>query len=274
MNCKLILHDLRCGLLRKKYLLIPIFFFIPMMAARAYCRSGFHGGFTADFLLCSFRGMLPVLGGDLLGTTVSTTEWMSVVGGCLFLNLDYCLYDLKTSGHQLMIRSGKRVGWYFSKCLWNVCSCLLYFLIMVLMGLLFSAMCGASWNSLHAGEVTSLMYFGVSPIETLKTWEQLTIGLLFPFLTVLSLSLLEMTLCLFVRPVYSFLAVISLMAVSVQIASPLVIGNGAMGIRNAIFWFDPLYRWQTFLSCLALIGGSLLAGAVRIKRMDVLGLKE
>ena len=145
---------------------------------------------------------------------------------------------------------------------------------MVLMGLLFSAMCGASWNSLHAGEVTSLLYFGVSPIETLKTWEQLTIGLLFPFLTVLSLSLLEMTLCLFVRPVYSFLAVISLMAVSVQIASPLVIGNGAMGIRNAIFWFDPLYRWQTFLSCLTLIGASLLAGGVRIKRMDVLGLKE
>ena len=119
---KLLRHDLRCGLLRWRYLLVPALVLLPCIVCRSEVVLTGAPGTWMDYMLYCFKGSLPLNASSEL-TLALPTFWLLAMAGCLLLNLDYLLSDLTQAGQQIIFRSGKRRGWYLSKCVWNLCSC-------------------------------------------------------------------------------------------------------------------------------------------------------
>ena len=274
MTLYLIKHDLRQGLGRKRYFFLPLLFLLPLGTCYYISKVRQLTGTFPDFLISCFAGIGPVEAGGFPPKAAEIPiGWLMSMGGCLYINLDYILYDLMESGQQVIIRTGRRIRWFLSKCLWNICSCLMMFGILIVVTALATIISGGEMSLSRVTKVGAEVYRGFLDIErtgALKIW---TIGVFIPLLAVMSLSMLEMSLCLFMKPVFSFLICLSLLGISAYINSPWMIGNGAMGIRLLIFVESGISIWIPVLVSGVLIAGSIIVGLIRFKKMDILGDK-
>ena len=262
----LVKHDLRCGLIRWPYLLTPVFF----APALFFVLSGAWEANYTDFLMSVFEGGQILPPDALFGVPLG---WVVPMSGCLLINLGYFLQDLTGPGHQVLLRSGTKRGWFLSKCLWNLLSCLVYFAVFLFMALVFELLKGGELLPLRLGEVVRYSHGRMFRQEPTAA-QIMVITVFLPFLTVFAFSLLQMVLCLFIRPILAFLACISLMMLSVAVASPFMLGNGAMWLRNRWMYWGELRTGELIIGCLLWIAVSFAAGLIRIKHVDVLGTKE
>lgn len=272
---KLFLHDLRCGLLRWRYLAVPVLFVFYCVSCMLMLNQRELPGTWIDYLMYCFDGSeLPDYNSGVLYFAVPVL-WLLSVGMCLFLNLDYFLQDLSLSGQQVLIRCGSRVKWFLSKAAWNLCSTVWYFLLIGAMALVFTLARGGALSTAPTGELAMrvLEIFDFEVIR-LTAWQGFVICLLLPFLTVATLNMLEMALCLFLPPVVSFISCIAVLMLSVYVQSPFILGNGAMAMRSAYViegGVDPLWAGVT---AVAILFVSVIAGALRFRQMDILNQED
>lgn len=279
---KVLGHDLRCGLLRRRYLLIPLLVLMACISLGSIMRfRGFQGTWL-DFMLYFFKGRAPIVNPDPSEVIFLPFEWLLVTGGCLFLNLDYLLLDLTNAGQQVIVRSRDRRGWYLSKCVWNLCGTGLYFVLLALTAAVAVWWYGGEFSFFNTPALSPTV-FGEVIVDNvaLTAWQGLVAGVLLPFLSLAALNMLQMTLCLALKPVLSFLICQGLLVLAVYWNSPLSLGIGAMVMRNG--WVgteaagpgmggvDPLIT--------ALVAGGILiicviAGTVRFRHTDILGMEE
>ena len=150
-----------------------------------------------------------------------------------FIIGNYPVNDLYDYAPQVLIRTRNRARWWFEKCIWNVASVLLFYLI--LLGVTFVV-------NLIAGGVVSLTasadilteFFGATE-QTVNNGELALAAFLLPVLTSIALSLVQMVLMLCVKPVYSYLSIIVLLVSSAYFMTPFLPGNYAMLWRNAVW---------------------------------------
>lgn len=257
---KLILHDLRFGLLRPAYLLAPLVTLVPGYLYRSLCRYTSARGSWLDFLFFLFRGQSYGLLEPL------PIDWLLAAGFCLILNLRFFLQDLTQNGQQLMVRSGSRERWFLSKCVWNLASCFLYFCILGACGVLI-----AGGNAVLSTTPDLLgMLLNTAPRPVLSAAQSVIGGMILPYLTVAALSLLEMTLSMAVKPILALILCLGLMVLSVLHNSGWILGTGAMTLRNR--WVVPGGVSAASVTAVAL-GTILLCvifGAAFFRRMDIL----
>lgn len=228
-----------------------------------------------DYMLLTFKGMIPVRASGPLDSVTLPFSWLLVVGACLYVNLDYLLLDLTNNGQQVMIRSRSRRGWFLSKCVWNLAATAVYFLFIGLVELAFVVVTGGQ-VSLESTKECYLGIFGLAAFEPvqLSLRQGLILGLLIPYLTVAALSMLQMTLCLMVKPVVSFLVCMALLVLAVYVDSPFALGNGAMTIRSNIVASDGQDPIVAVLTAIGIITVCMIVGTVAFKHSNVLGSKE
>lgn len=274
---KLFAHDLRCGLRRWRYAAAIPLFVLPCLLGRTEMAVAENTGATyLDYLLFCLRGVKSVSfvleGNENIRLPIL---WLMVMGGCLFLNLDYLLGDLTLSGQQVIVRSGNRRSWYLSKCLWNLCATALYLTIGYVTVLLFTLLVGdkATWES--TAELAPFVFREVvfAPLG-LTAGQGALLTLLLPLITLAALSMLEMTLCLLVRPVISFLICMLLLVVAVFWDSPLALGIGAMTYRSE--WIMPggIHAGPAALVALVVIAACIIVGCRCFQYTDLIGLEE
>ena len=99
----LVAHDLRCGLLRKRYLAAVGIAAVQCaqctILLNGYARMGLlprPGGTWMDYLLFMYMGNPAVKIEGIQNAFNVPIWWLLMVGGCLYLNLDYLLYDCPT----------------------------------------------------------------------------------------------------------------------------------------------------------------------------------
>ncbi len=272
---KLLRHDLRCGLLRWRYpvaalaVVFSCLLFFNRMNIREVVPS------WMDYVLASFQGSPPVDSGLPQDVLSLPYDWLLTVGACLFINLDYMLLDLTNNGQQVIVRSRSRRGWFLSKCAWNLAATALYLLLVGFVILMFTLITGGTLSPENTGD-GYLMTFGWAGFEPalFSPWETLLLGLGLPYLTLAALSILEMTLCLVVRPVISFFLCIAMLILAIYVDSPFVLGNGAMAARSSLIAETGQPPLAVALTCLAVIAVCMIAGSAIFKRSDVLGSKE
>ena len=261
---KLFRHDIRCGILRWRYLLILVLFCLPCFSGWIAIRNAGLEGTWGDYIMNCFKGIGPPL--DMEGFEFPI-QWFLVMGGGLFLNLDYPLNDLTRAGQQVIIRAMSKKSWYFSKCAWNLLSCAVYILLGMGMAFLFALFSGGGLvlTNTHAVTESALLIPGAGQ---LGMWSFLLVAVILPCLTITAFSMLQMTLCLVMKPILGALVCICLQIISLFVDSPLFIGNGAMVARSGVLiqgCQDPMLG---ILACLTVIGISMVVGVVRFQRMD------
>lgn len=261
---KLFCHDLRSGLLRWRYLFVPLLFFLPCFMGWTDMYNAKCVGSWMDYILCCFKGIPPILNMEDFAFPI---QWFLVMGGCLFLNLDYPLNDLTEAGQQVIIRSVSKKSWFLSKCVWNLLSCVVYILLGMLTALIFAVCSGGSASLVNTPSIC-ISVLEIPCSDTLTVAQALTAAVGLPLLTLMALNMLQMVLCLMMKPVFSFLICICLLIMSLLINSPYVLGNGAIMVRSGILMEGGLDPVVTGLTCLVVIGVGIVAGIIRFDRMD------
>lgn len=267
---KLFSHDLRCGLRRKRYLLmLPIF----ALACASFLRvvKGMPGITWMDWVFHLFAGMEPpVIGsGEAI---VLPLGFLAVMGGALLVNLDFLIADLTASGQQVLIRCGSRRGWFLSKCLWNLVSCGVYFAGVLLVAAVF---CLATGGEAALTNTPAAQYweFPFTQVRPLSAGQCLLIGIALPYLTMAALSAAQMTLCLFCKPVLAFLSCSGALLVSLYFDAGWIPGSGAILIRTSLFG-GSVEPGTAIIVDLALLLGSAIAGTIRFRKQNILSAEE
>ena len=198
--------------------------------------------------------------------------WFLIMGGSLYLQLDYLLEDLTEAGQQVIVRTVSRRGWFLSKCAWNLLTCAAMVAAGMVTALVFAWLSGGSAALTNTPDVTGRT-LGCYVEVPMTIMQGLWIGAVLPYLTVAAFSQLQMSLCLFCKPIISFLICVSGLVVSLLFCVPWLPGNGAQTMRSSLLG-SQLQPEVLTAACLILLLAGVIAGVVRFDRMDLLRYEE
>lgn len=263
---KLLRHDLRKGLTRKRYLAVPLFFASASLVCGFQIPGGFPTpGFMDRFLFC-FKGLPPLENPQNFQLPVL---WFLILAGCLFLNLDYLLDDLTQEGQQVMIRAVSRRGWYLSKCVWGLLSCGLFMILGILTCFIITLLSGGKLSLIN-DPLVSQVSLGVWADQPLKATEAVLIGMVLPYLTLVGFNQLQMTLCLYMKPILSFLICVCGLVGALLFSFVWIPGNGAVTVRSDLLTPGLHRPIPLLITALCFWAAGIIAGSVRFRRMDLL----
>lgn len=275
---KLLKFDLKNGLLRQYKIYAILFvtmicafidFSIRMMEIRA---GGLYGDGTASlgtFLFYVFGGMekyIPSPDNPFLFPAL----WLLVLIQVLFSTLYYPFNNLEGIGSVMLVFSGKRKYWWFSKCIWNLCSVLLCFMIIFISGILGSLICGNE-ISFSVGPYAQGLFQKVEWIANPKDMNILYYFSVAPFIVAVTISLFQMMLSLIIKPIFSFWVSIFLLVGSAYYVSPAMIGNYAMAVRADILSTVGVNAATGMAICIAAIIITVLFGNWLFGKYNILG---
>lgn len=270
---KVFLHDIRSGLFRRRYFVAALLF--PLSALHLWDILRFESDKATwmDFMLYIFKGSEPLSAMNTQEHLKLPISWIMVIGGCLLLNLDYFLNDMTTTGQQILIRCNSRKCWFLSKCAWILLSCIVYCGIGMIAILFLTISAGGDLSIINTPALTQKIYLLSEPV-TVTSMEAICIGIVLPLQTIIALCMLQMTLSLFIKPIFSFLTCICLLVLAIYVNSPFIIGNGAMTLRTGLVPEKSMDLFAAGLACVAVTILSVVIGLLRFCHMDILGVEE
>ncbi|MBO6159017.1 MAG: hypothetical protein J6P72_07140 [Firmicutes bacterium] len=274
MSYRLIKRDLK-RILKVKNLWMFVFFLISSALCYGNAAILQISPSWLDYILAVFAGRYPVeVNISQPFSDLPPLHWLVSVEGILFLSLDYPLEDLSGEGMQILLRAGSKRKWYLSKCVWNVCNCLVYFLFMLFSGLIWTLFSKGILSLKDYTDVSNMVYeWSIDP--DIVTIQMLWIsGILMPFLTVAALNLFQMSLCLYTKPVFAFMVTTAALIISDYYESPYFIGNLGMGIRVLAYLESGYSVIQLMIIPLVWVCVSVVAGSIRCRRMDILSRED
>lgn len=194
--------------------------------------------------------------------------WTILVLWILFSTLYYPFSDLNGIGKHLMIISGSRNTWWFSKCVWTVATVIVQMFIVLLACTFSSALFGARL-SMQAN------YYSLQDLDIVFTdivhnnwnmWPHLL-----NFCTVLiALCLLQLLISLITKPFYSFLAVFAYCLSATYIQTPFLLGNYMMTARSSKVVIGGVNNADGIVISIWIIVLTVLIGANYFCRSDIL----
>lgn len=220
-----------------------------------------------DFLMYLFAGMKPYVPSPTEGFSFPI-KWFLLYSLLFYSTLYFPQKDLQTTGINVMARTGKRISWWISKCIWNGSFVLLAYIAMIGTVVTFCA-----WKDVPIEMDLSM----ISIVDILRVEEPfhmiqkeaiLTLTVL-PFVTAMGISLFEMTLTLFVNPLFAFLIVEVVLVASAYSTVGIFVGNYMMAVRSEFILEEGYVMWQGFAIVGGLIVASIFIGCLKFKRYDL-----
>jgi hypothetical protein len=274
---KLAYYDLKNGFLQeyKKFLLVPaafsVFCFTLYFSHVRRMGTGTVGS-LGDFLLYIFGGMKEYI--------PSKTEafrfpaiWILLLLFLAYITLYYPYNDLMGYGQNVLVRSAGRRRWWLSKCVWNMLSVAAFFVLGWLTVFLFCLLSGMPLSL----EISKYMYDSIFVLNSeTALYPKLITGALLglPLLSMVSISLLQMLLSLWIKPIYSFGVTAVILLSSAYYLQPFMIANYAMPIRNAAVVANGVHL-HTGTAVMALLGiAASVSGGLAFKQYDIINKED
>lgn len=265
--CKLIHHDLRCGLFRVKYLLVALITSIPLI--QYFQRLHLHNisGTLGDCLLYLFRGEQAI---SLLSSGNHKIEapilWILLISTSPAIHIDYFLRDLTSNGQQIIIRCQSRNRWMLAKCIWAMAGGFLYDLIIFV--------CAVVGCILMKQEISFSMTPSVADILLemgIVSSEQVEFtAVLKPLIAFQSINLLQIMLQLFIHPIAAFVICFAVLLFSLYSPVQWIPCMGAIALRNISFPIAEAESWIPTISGLVTQIICVILSIWRFSSMDLL----
>lgn len=195
--------------------------------------------------------------------------WILIYLLLLYFTLYYPYNNLEENGQNILVRSGGRTLWWISKCCWAVLTVAIYFAVSwivltvacKLSGIPLSTRLSPNiWKFLEMRDTAPYLYPENLNLEIF----------VLPFLVMTSLSLLQMTVSLFIRPIYSYIITAIIVLSSSYYQSPWLLGNYAMPVRSSRMIENGVNPYIGIAFSLALTICSFAVGIVKFKKYDIL----
>lgn len=275
---KLITYDLKYSIWSKWPWLLLSFFvtligcvsfiaiYTPMREYEAV-EFGRHWQITlGDFLFYVLGGSREYTLSELTNFTFPAV-WMAIYTIHAYAAFDWFAKDLRGMGQHILLHSKRRTIWWISKCVSNITLTVLSFFVMLGIIFLFAGWSGAEFSLNISSPIYKLLF--VVEADTIPPYA-LICALLLSLLVCIAISLLEQTLCLFMKPIFSFMIAMGVLLASTYKKTGFLIGNFLMLSRNGDLVLDGIsVAFGYVLACSTIIG-SLLVGTWLFKRYNIL----
>lgn len=276
---KLFRFDLQNGIIKKIYLLL-----IPFLLSLIACLDlhnrvlaiNSHDYFSRQFST-SLGNYLGYIYGGMAEYSIGENipfvfpiRWIIVFFSILFITLNYPYNDMQSVGQQILIRTKGRSLWWLSKCGWNICCTIFFHLIIGLSAILFCYITGDKIVSGIDIELMNVMFETNRETQVSETGILPLYILLLPIAISIGINLCQMTLSLFIKPMFSFVFVSLFMLLSAYFMSPFWIGNYAMPIRYDLMHTNGIVMRNGIVISLALITLSIIIGLISFRYYDII----
>ena len=198
--------------------------------------------------------------------------WMLTILLVAYFSISFPYKDLMGVGKHLLVASGSRYLWWFSKCIWVLLSILVFFLTAAAALVLWTLLTGGTLSFDISPGLPALL--GVDEF-LLKPWPwDVRAFFVSMILIITSLCLAQLLVSLILRPLFSFMLIVSVLLMSAYFQSPFLLGNFTMGARSAVFLTSGIDPYQGIVVGLCLCIGVTVTGALVFKQMDILNREK
>ncbi|WP_314064905.1 hypothetical protein [uncultured Vagococcus sp.] len=196
--------------------------------------------------------------------------WLVLYLSIAFILLNYPLRDFEGGGLQRLIRFQARYRWWVSKCAWNISCTMVLHLVFVCVLVILSIGQGIPiTREIHLDLIKLLFELDIRT-ELIQRFTIPVSILLAPLLLSIFLNLFQMLLSLFVKPVFSFFTITSVLLSSTYLLDTAAIGNYGMVLRYS--WVLPMgvsYPVGMVVSMIFIVL-SVITGWIRCHFFDIL----
>jgi len=219
---------------------------------------------TMDYIIYFFEGMLEYIPNE--NPFEIPIMFLSVNMIPILIIAYYPVNDFQERSKIIFTRTGNRSSWWYSKCIWNLMSIFIFYIILYLGIFIFSALRGTT-SFMPTAEILKLKYgvIGELSLTMLFLYE-----IILPILTTMALSLLQMTLSIIFSPIYGVVMQVLILIISAFYISPLLPGNYLMFMRNFLYREDGIRFIFSVMICLCISIFSIICGKVFVDRKDIL----
>ncbi len=275
--------DVRRSLLgkRKRFSVALLFFVLVTFACKisfsnAYLQSPeltpFATPTLGDFLLYAFGGCdLYIF--DLDRPFAIPFQWLLLILLAIYINFDLTEESSAGLNVQLLLRAGDKKQYWLSKILCITISTSLYFML----GVIVTLGCGSALGGVSSLEIDNLI-LNVMNLSSMVPREATSPAfiptLLMVWFAILTITLLQQLISLFIKPIGSFLVMAVFLFLSAYFMKPFFFGNYAMIIRNALLCEGGVDAAEGILILSLVSLASIAGGCVVYDRKDILSKGE
>lgn len=270
---KLAAQDVRYGLIGMwpgflgAFLLISFFFLVLHLRVQASFEGLVSLSFL-DFVVC-FTAGIPTYVFDPTDPFKIPAQWLMVYLLIAYSTLHYPSRDLSGIGMHIIVASGDRKHWWLAKCLWIALCVLAFFLIGITTAALWASITGGELGSSISNQALTALgfkkpYFTPQPLGIAGI-------VIVAMVATMSICYAQMLISILTRPLFGFIATISILFLSAFIQTPFLIGNYLMAARSSLFVMDGLDEWSGIVCSIAISVISIILGKTYFQNTDILG---
>lgn len=183
--------------------------------------------------------------------------------------LNYLQDDIQHGGIQVFTRLGNLKAWWYSKCVWNAITVIWYYIVGYAAWCLLCAATGKSLALCPNAQIFNA-FFSAELTDNYLSTQELFLGFIFlPALVSAALSLCQMALTLFIKPIFAFLISCIFFSFGVYYIHPVFFVNYAMPVRNSILGVYSFGSASGLLCCCAVSAIAVLIGKLRLSKYDI-----
>lgn len=225
-----------------------------------------------DFLLYAFGGCdLYIF--DLDRPFAIPFQWLLLILLAIYINFDLTEESSAGVNVQLLLRAGDKKQYWLSKILCITISTSLYFVL----GVIVTLGCGSALGGVSSLEIDNLILNVMnlsSMVPREATGPAFIPTLLMVWFAILTITLLQQLISLFIKPIGSFLVMAVFLFLSAYFMNPFFFGNYAMMIRNALLCEGGVDAAEGILILSLVSLASIAGGCVVYDRKDILSKGE
>lgn len=234
MRWGIVKSELRRGILGrwKNYLLVALLIilvgFVEMRQAVMCYEAGLYElPSFGNYIVKWMQGMLPLQ--EAVQRQIKIPgEWLVLQVGYIFFLTGHCAKDLNKDGYQRILRSGGKIIWWKTKCVWIIVSTLLYYAMFLCLLAFFSLMTGGIQI-----RVTSEIW--MCGLQYGPELECIVMVFVLPIVGSMCIGFMQILLEIAFSPVIAIIFCSGYLLAGIYKNSVLFIGNTTMLFRNSFF---------------------------------------
>ena len=186
--------------------------------------------------------------------------------------------DLTQFGTQILTRCRKRESWWLSKCIWCIAATVWCYILIIgtifLYGVLHDFILTPENNYKLTDALTneSVVYESAS-CKSIGIMDRLCI-IIAPLTVILALNMIQMTLCLVIKPVYSYIISVVLIIAGTFSDSQIAFTRSAMVLYNMNYLKKGYNTHVGIIICLTITALCMIIGGIYFKKTNILPDKE
>lgn len=217
-----------------------------------------------EYLIKVFMGMKDFSNADRTAIFSIPYEWFIVQSFFIIMMSGYPKADFNERGYQVLIRSKSKKKWWFSKCVWLLCSTVLYYSILYLIIMVFAYFSAG----LSLDTRSDIWKCGVNILNRKNI---ITAVFIMPAIVSLTLGILEMCIAFLTSTIIAVFCTLSYLVMSAYWSNPILIGNYTMVLRNeAIIGRQGVNSEMGFSLCFVLSVLCIIIGYKHLKKTDIM----